>query len=151
VGHDRFSRFDVPPRTRISKPAYLLEVSELGDLIAMTTANGSDRFYSSIPVFRGFGKLMDPALYSPLPARGVILSVLVMPIAAADPTAFRKLIEDIVALVERSPTRGGQCRPAVRGCDGRRPASNSKPAPRAAVRCSSAALSCSPTRCLSIW
>ena len=33
----------------------------------MTTANGSDRFYSSIPVFRGFGKLMDPALYSPLP------------------------------------------------------------------------------------
>src|SRR6266851_2809882 len=33
----------------------------------MTTANSSDRFYSSIPVFRGFGKLMDPALYSPLP------------------------------------------------------------------------------------
>src|SRR2546422_1544635 len=35
--------------------------------MAMTTANSSDRFYSSIPVFRGFGKLMDPALYSPLP------------------------------------------------------------------------------------
>jgi DUF3095 family protein len=33
----------------------------------MTTANTSDRFYGSIPVFRGFGKLMDPALYSPLP------------------------------------------------------------------------------------
>ena len=33
----------------------------------MTTANSSDRFYGSIPVFRGFGKLMDPALYSPLP------------------------------------------------------------------------------------
>jgi hypothetical protein len=33
----------------------------------MTTTNGSDRFYSSIPVFRGFGKLMDPELYSPLP------------------------------------------------------------------------------------
>src|SRR6266550_3772635 len=33
----------------------------------MTTANGSDKFYGSIPVFRGFGKLMDPALYSPLP------------------------------------------------------------------------------------
>src|SRR5437773_8655824 len=35
--------------------------------MAMTTANSSDRFYGSIPVFRGFGKLMDPALYSPLP------------------------------------------------------------------------------------
>src|SRR5947199_1681358 len=33
----------------------------------MTTANRSDSFYGSIPVFRGFGKLMDPALYSPLP------------------------------------------------------------------------------------
>src|SRR6202165_5451341 len=33
----------------------------------MTTANGSDTFYSSIPVFRGFSSLMDPALYSPLP------------------------------------------------------------------------------------
>ncbi|MGB9114001.1 DUF3095 domain-containing protein [Bradyrhizobium sp.] len=33
----------------------------------MTTLNGSDKFYSSIPVFRGFASLMDPALYSPLP------------------------------------------------------------------------------------
>src|SRR3977135_3858268 len=33
----------------------------------MTTPNGSDTFYGSIPVFRGFGSLMDPALYSPLP------------------------------------------------------------------------------------
>jgi DUF3095 family protein len=33
----------------------------------MTTANSSDRFYGSIPVFHGFGSLMDPALYSPLP------------------------------------------------------------------------------------
>src|SRR5579862_8818420 len=31
------------------------------------TLNGSDSFYSGIPVFRGFGSLMDPALYSPLP------------------------------------------------------------------------------------
>jgi hypothetical protein len=31
----------------------------------MTTPN--DTFYSSIPVFRGFSRLMDPALYSPLP------------------------------------------------------------------------------------
>src|SRR5947209_16257976 len=35
--------------------------------MAMTTANSSDRFYGSIPVFRGFSSLMDPALYSPLP------------------------------------------------------------------------------------
>jgi hypothetical protein len=33
----------------------------------MTTADGSEPFYDSIPVFRGFGSLMDPALYSPLP------------------------------------------------------------------------------------
>ncbi len=33
----------------------------------MTTPAGSDTFYSSIPVFRGFASLMDPALYSPLP------------------------------------------------------------------------------------
>ena len=33
----------------------------------MTAANGSDTFYHSIPVFRGFASLMDPALYSPLP------------------------------------------------------------------------------------
>lgn len=33
----------------------------------MTMQGGSDSFYGSIPVFRGFGSLMDPALYSPLP------------------------------------------------------------------------------------
>ena len=33
----------------------------------MTTLNGSDKFYGSIPVFRGFARLMDPALYSALP------------------------------------------------------------------------------------
>ena len=33
----------------------------------MTTTGGSDVFYGSIPVFRGFSSLMDPALYSPLP------------------------------------------------------------------------------------
>jgi hypothetical protein len=33
----------------------------------MTTPGGSDPFYAGIPVFRGFGSLMDPALYSPLP------------------------------------------------------------------------------------
>jgi DUF3095 family protein len=33
----------------------------------MTTPGGTDIFYGSIPVFRGFDRLMDPALYSPLP------------------------------------------------------------------------------------
>jgi hypothetical protein len=29
--------------------------------------DGGDSFYGGIPVFRGFGRLMDPALYAPLP------------------------------------------------------------------------------------
>jgi hypothetical protein len=36
-------------------------------------------------------------------ARGLILSVLVLPSRSADAAAFRKLIEDIIGLVERSP------------------------------------------------
>ena len=38
--------------------------------------------------------------------RGLILSVLVVPARAADPSAFRKVIEDIIKLVERSPDAG---------------------------------------------
>src|SRR5882724_7533939 len=38
--------------------------------------------------------------------RGLILSVLVVPARGADPSAFRKVIEDIVALIERSPDAG---------------------------------------------
>ncbi len=33
----------------------------------MTLPTGSDTFYGGIPGFRGFGRLMDPAMYSPLP------------------------------------------------------------------------------------
>jgi Protein of unknown function (DUF3095) len=33
----------------------------------MSTPGGSDTFYGSIPVFRGFTRLMEPSLYSPLP------------------------------------------------------------------------------------
>jgi len=33
----------------------------------MTPSTGNDSFYGSIPVFRSFSSLMDPALYSPLP------------------------------------------------------------------------------------
>jgi hypothetical protein len=39
-------------------------------------------------------------------ARGLILSVLVVPARGADPLAFRDLIEDIITLVERSPDAG---------------------------------------------
>ena len=38
--------------------------------------------------------------------RGLILSVLVVPARGADPLVFRKLIEDVIALVERSPDAG---------------------------------------------
>src|ERR1700757_1395266 len=33
----------------------------------MTIPGGSETFYGSIPVFRGFTRLMEPQLYSPLP------------------------------------------------------------------------------------
>ncbi|TCU73492.1 hypothetical protein EDE08_104487 [Bradyrhizobium sp. R2.2-H] len=39
-------------------------------------------------------------------ARGLILSVLVMPVRGVDPQAFRKVIEDVIHLVERSPDGG---------------------------------------------
>ncbi|VIO66092.1 hypothetical protein CI1B_12040 [Bradyrhizobium ivorense] len=39
-------------------------------------------------------------------ARGTILSVLVLPAKGADPAAFRKVIEDIVARVEKTPEAG---------------------------------------------
>ena len=38
----------------------------------MTTPEGTDSFYGAIPVFRGFDRLMDPALYSPLPDDWVV-------------------------------------------------------------------------------
>jgi hypothetical protein len=39
-------------------------------------------------------------------ARGLILSVLVVPATNADPAAFRKVIEDVIHLVERTPDAG---------------------------------------------
>ena len=79
--------------------------------------------------------------------RGLILSVLVVPAQGADPAAFRKLIEDVIALSSAARMRAGRCRRAARRCDGRRPASNSRPAPSAAARCSGGALACSRIRC----
>ncbi|WGD53719.1 DUF3095 domain-containing protein [Bradyrhizobium sp. CB1650] len=45
--------------------------------------------------------------FEEIPAsRGLILSVLVVPARSADPKAFRKVIEDVIHLVERSPDAG---------------------------------------------
>ncbi|MBR0717948.1 DUF3095 domain-containing protein [Bradyrhizobium liaoningense] len=45
--------------------------------------------------------------FEEIPAsRGLILSVLVVPARGADPASFRKAIEDILTLVERSPDAG---------------------------------------------
>ena len=33
----------------------------------MSTAGGTEAFYASVPLFRGFASVMDPALYKPLP------------------------------------------------------------------------------------
>ena len=67
--------------------------------------------------------------------RGLILSVLVVPAEGADPLAFRKVIEDVIGLVERVPMPDGRCRRAGRRCDGRRRAWSMRRAPRAAGRC----------------
>ena len=52
------------------------------------------------------GLLPMPVRGNPLGARGLILSVLVVPARGADPRAFRKVIEDVVALAERTPDAG---------------------------------------------
>ena len=45
--------------------------------------------------------------FEEIPAtRGVMLSVLVLPAKAADAATFRRTIEEIVGLVERSPDAG---------------------------------------------
>ena len=67
--------------------------------------------------------------------RGLILSVLVVPARGADPRAFRKVIEDVIRLVERARMPDGRCRREDRRCDGRRPAWSMKRVPRAAARC----------------
>jgi hypothetical protein len=78
-------------------------------------------------------------------ARGLILSVLVVPSPGADPNSFRKVIEDIIGLVERSPDAGRPVPPG--GCAGRRRASTMRRARRAAVRCRGVVRTSWPTRC----
>src|SRR3954462_7744343 len=52
----------------MSAPAVSVDtISEREHSTAMTAPEPAPGFYASIPVFRGFGSLMDPALYSPLP------------------------------------------------------------------------------------
>ena len=45
--------------------------------------------------------------FEEIPAtRGLILSILVLPAPGADPLAFRRVVEDIIGMVERSPDAG---------------------------------------------
>jgi hypothetical protein len=45
--------------------------------------------------------------FEEIPAtRGLILSILVLPASGADPLAFRRVVEDIIGMVERSPDAG---------------------------------------------
>src|ERR1700730_9562715 len=54
-------------RTQLRTLPYLVEGLKIRAIAPMAILNGSDKFYGTIPVFRGFTRLMDPALYSPLP------------------------------------------------------------------------------------
>src|ERR1700732_2980795 len=54
-------------RTQLQTLPYLVEGLKIRAIAPMAILNGSDKFYGTIPVFRGFSRLMDPALYSPLP------------------------------------------------------------------------------------
>ncbi len=57
-----------PCEPEIQPRPYLFDDFKNPDQSApMSTQGSSDSFYGSIPVFRGFASLMDPALYSPLP------------------------------------------------------------------------------------
>src|SRR3954453_16730263 len=57
----------------MSAPAVSVDtIPEPDGSTAMRMEHGSQSFYAGIPVFRGFGSLMDPALYSPLPDDWVI-------------------------------------------------------------------------------
>jgi len=71
--------------------------------------------------------------------RGLILSVLVVPARGADPLAFRKLIEDVIALVERSPDAGRPVPPGGPPLRWPPPAPISKRAPRGRIAVEAAA------------
>src|ERR1700732_1253288 len=54
-------------RTQLRTLPYLVEGLKIRAIAPMAILNGSDKFYATTPVLRGFTRLMDPALYSPLP------------------------------------------------------------------------------------
>jgi hypothetical protein len=62
-GHDRPTIPAKPPRVR----QRILRKANQPSNQSMPSTESSEPFYGSIPVFRGFARLMDPALYSPLP------------------------------------------------------------------------------------
>src|SRR3979411_1348069 len=86
----------------------------------MTTPNGSDTFYGSIPVFRGFGSLMDPALYSPLPDDWTIGVADIVESTRAIAEARYKAVNMAGAAVIAAITNavGGREVPCVFGGDG---------------------------------
>jgi hypothetical protein len=60
--------FDVPSVISLEPdPEVHPYLQKIRTILPMTTSGGSDTFYGGIRVFRGFTRLMDPALYSPLP------------------------------------------------------------------------------------
>jgi hypothetical protein len=101
-GHDvRLARFG--PSANLSYAmfsggglAYAEAAMKRGDFAVVPAAPGSQPDLSGLS-----------CRFEEIPAsRGLILSVLVLPAREAEPDAFRKVIEDIIALVERSPQAG---------------------------------------------
>src|SRR5437763_16903560 len=88
----------------------------------MTTPGGSETFYGSIPVFRGFTKLMDPALYSPLPTDWSIGVADIVESTKAIAQARYKAVNMAGAAVRAAGTQapGGRGVPCVFGGDGPR-------------------------------
>jgi hypothetical protein len=86
----------------------------------MTTPGGSDAFYGSIRVFRGFASLMDPALYSPLPDDWSIGVADIVESTRAIAEARYKAVNMAGAAVIASVTNalGGREFPFVFGGDG---------------------------------
>src|SRR4030081_4158730 len=89
---------------------------------AMTSASGTDIFYGAIPVFRGFGSLMDPAMYSPLPDDWPVGVADIVESTRAIAEARYKAVNMAGASVIAAVTNALEGRefPFVFGCDGAR-------------------------------
>src|SRR5579871_6354119 len=86
----------------------------------MTTSGGSDTFYGGIPVFRGFTRLMEPQLYSPLPEDWTVGVADIVESTKAIAQARYKAVNMAGAAVIASVTNalGGREFPFVFGGDG---------------------------------